>query len=123
VANGVAHNQFVDMYNFWQQIKHSGEKNKPYMAIYLEIDAIRTGILTAATTAKLGKIAKQGAIHDGYYLEGNTTYKIAFEPSNELYNDERTYAFENPIDVQNVVSTGTGYRLGGHLATTFDTLY
>ena len=121
MANGVAHNQFVDMYNFWQQIKHSGEKNKPYMAIYLEIDAIRTGILTAATTAKLGKIAKQGAIHDGYYLEGNTTYKVAFEPSNELYNDERTYAFENPIDVQNVVSTG--YSLGGHLATTFDALY
>lgn len=67
------------------------------MAIYLEIDAIRTGILTAATTVKLGKIAKQRAIHDGYYLEGNTTYKVAFKPSNELYNDERTYLLKIPL--------------------------
>lgn len=24
VSNGAAHNQIIDMYNFWQQIKHSG---------------------------------------------------------------------------------------------------
>ena len=129
VTNGAAHNQIIDMYNFWQQIKHSGQESY-YEAAYLDgnnplnvqfklIDSLPSLSYTAKKAALLPLKIK--AVNEGYYVADGGIYKVAFRPSNEIYKDERKFTYKEKIDVSKM--TVAGHSLGGHLAAIFSRLF
>ena len=129
VTNGAAHNQIIDMYNFWQQIKHSGQESY-YEAAYLDgnnplnvqfklIDSLPSLSYAAKKAALLPLKIK--AVNEGYYVADGGIYKVAFRPSNEIYKDERKFTYKEKIDVSKM--TVAGHSLGGHLAAIFSRLF
>jgi len=129
VSNGAAHNQIIDMYNFWQQIKHSGQESY-YEAAYLDgnnplnvqfklIDSLPSLSYAAKKAALLPLKIK--AVNEGYYVADGGIYKVAFRPSNEIYKDERKFTYKEKIDVSKM--TVAGHSLGGHLAAIFSRLF
>jgi len=130
VSNGAAHNQIIDMYNFWQQIIHSGEKTngKPatYQAAYLQFDhEFNLRILKALQDHEPNSIEvqeiKSEAISKGYYVADGNIYKVAFMQSDKIYNDDRAFVYNDKINIAKV--TATGHSLGGHLAAIFSRLF
>ena len=129
VTNGAAHNQIIDMYNFWQQIKHSGQESY-YEAAYLDgnnplnhqFQLINSNRLLPDKAKKAALIlTKIKAVNEGYYVADGGIYKVAFRPSNEIYKDERKFTYKEKIDVSKM--TVAGHSLGGHLAAIFSRLF
>ena len=129
VSNGAAHNQIIDMYNFWQQIKHSGQESY-YEAAYLDgnnplnhqFQLINSNRLLPDKAKKAALIlTKIKAVNEGYYVADGGIYKVAFRPSNEIYKDERKFTYKEKIDVSKM--TVAGHSLGGHLAAIFSRLF
>lgn len=119
VADGIAIDQIVDLYNEWKRIS-----TRSYHAAYLET-------LTAETAAY--NLAKAGNFVPGFdmaadvylaYLRGRTDV-IIDEPSGQV----RTVRFETATSTGlglNIVPgnlTVTGHSLGGHLAAAFTRLF
>jgi hypothetical protein len=119
VADGIALDQIVDLYNEWMRISTSS-----YQAAYLET-------LTAETAAYA--LAKAGSFVPGFdmaadmylaYLRGRTDV-IIDEPSGRV----RTIRFEETASTGLGLSIGpgnltvTGHSLGGHLAVAFTRLF
>ena len=123
VRDGLAMDQIVDMYNYWQQLK--APKGSAYQVAILETDYTLTAAYAAAIAG--GPLA---VLAYREYLQSRTDIvideplgkvrKINFNyQSNQVFNDERSAGLGiNPSSV-----TVVGHSLGGHLAAAFSRLF
>lgn len=120
VLDGLATDQIVDMYNFWQQI--TAPAGSVYTAATLETDFLLTPVYLGMSLNAFPEFVLEHNLEGkGYFFDhpSCTVRKIVFKPSNELYSDERATGLGiNPAQV--VV---TGHSLGGHLAAAFSRLF
>jgi hypothetical protein len=97
VADGIAIDQVIDMYNYWQSLTHLGV----YQAAYLD---------TSATNA-VGSVVNDGVVQ--YVHMGNSDTVLVNTPLAWGTNELGGVA---TVDV-------TGHSLGGHLAMAFSRLF
>jgi len=122
VRDGVALDEIVDMYNYWQQLN---SPKTPYKVAVLETDKALTAACYAAKMA--GPVAY---LDYTKYLHSRTDVVID-EPlgkvrkidltkySTDIYKDERCYGLDlNPASV-----TVVGHSMGVHLAAVFSRLF
>jgi len=128
VRDGLAIDQIVDLYNYWQQLK--APQGASYQVAELETLYTETARYLAAKAGQYIPGANLAAEAYIAYLRSRTDIVID-EPtgmvrkinlnhtSTEIYSDERRFGLGiNPASV-----TVVGHSLGGHLAADFSRLF
>ncbi|WP_195892555.1 putative Ig domain-containing protein [Geotalea daltonii] len=121
VRDGLALDQIVDLYNYWQQL--TSAKGSVYQAAVFETLTAETVAYNAAVASGplgLTYIASLRARTDIVIDEPTgQVRKILFVDSNVIYSDSRSQGLGvNPASV-----TVVGHSLGGHLAAAFSRLF
>ncbi len=125
VNDGLAHEQIVDMYNFWQQIKTQREETYKAAKIVSPSEAIVRELLEKyenSTDPEKEKLESEW-IGKGYFVDSGTIKKIIFVDSDELYSDERAHGLVDTTHPAPTSVTVTGHSLGGHLSAAFSRLF
>ena len=121
LADGIALDQIVDMYNYWQSLTHTGV----YQAVKLNTLATETASLNAAyLLSPAAGLAYEATLRaSGYIIDAPTrsVRKIEFVSSTQL-SDARLQSGSGLLPVGSVVNVD-GHSLGGHLAMTFSRLF
>ena len=125
-VDGLAHNQIVSMFNFWQQITNA--KGQSYEVASIDKKQILTAeyivIKGPSLTFTFSDFIKlKGLEGQGYFIDTGVINQIYFESSTEKYkdDDDSRRQFGLGIDVSEV--TVVGHSLGGHLAAAFSRLF
>lgn len=105
VRDGLAMDQIIDLYNFWQQI--NAGKNQSYR------------VATLVNEFDMNAIWNNPAGHYVFDQPSGNLRKIVFTSSDLVYDDERAGGLGMSIDTITV----TGHSLGGHLAAAFSRLF
>ncbi len=100
VANGLAWEQIIDMYNWWQ-----------------EVSTPSTSTYTVASTVPISDLVAQSRIAAGY-----TDVIIEFGQARQIVLSQSTQMGLGLVGVDLQVDV-TGHSLGGHLATAFSRLF
>lgn len=123
VRDGLAMDQIVDMYNYWQQLK--APKGSAYQIAVLETDYTLT---VAYAVAKASSLLNYSVFIDNLRSRSDVVIdeplgvvrKINFDyQSNQVFNDERSAGLGIAPSSVSVV----GHSLGGHLAAAFSRLF
>ena len=121
VLDGIALDQLVDMYNYWQSL--SAEKDKSYDAVRLTEVTAETEALKAAWQSNSGLAYEAALWQMGYIIDRptNTVLKIETVDSSQLSNASLQTGLgaisgTTKVDV-------SGHSLGGHLAMAFSRLF
>ncbi|MGD9950489.1 MAG: calcium-binding protein [Desulfobulbus sp.] len=136
VRDGLALDQIIDLYNFWQRIQ--ADKGQPYSAVKLETLTMETGLYQAAV--QFVKNDNSDMVLPGTNLSAalfieelrSRTDVVIDEPSGTVrtvvpISSDLLYIADDPrqkgldIDVSQV--TVVGHSLGGHLAAAFSRLF
>jgi Ca2+-binding RTX toxin-like protein len=134
VRNGLAYEQIIDMYNFWQQI--NAPKGQTYQAAVLEysahniidptkiselmaehgddVDAILAELVREASENKIGQIFDIGWLKHRIIMN--------FDSSSAYYGPLRSKRIYG-LGIKPSKVTVVGHSLGGHLAVAFSRLF
>ena len=124
VADGIALDQVVDMYNYWQSLNTSGV----YQAAKLETSLVETAALNlllpgAIRDAAIAALKASGAILD------STLGGLTIEVRRIVTGDSNILLADTPLATGSGVLADTagvnvdGHSLGGHLAMAFSRLF
>jgi Ca2+-binding RTX toxin-like protein len=121
VRDGLAMDQIVDMYNYWQQL--IAPKGQLYEVAVLETDLAMSAMYNAAKIAGPAGTDYISSLRNNPHVVIDEPLgkvrRVAFKKSSEVYSDERFWGLGiNPGSV-----TVVGHSLGGHLAAAFSRLF
>ena len=138
VADGLAHHQIVDMYNFWQQM--TAKKGETYKVAVIVTDEennakyqeLCNGFYTHAQKVEFLESLGGGYFSDSYIGsnvamvnaavgDGSVLKHIIFLDSDEVYSDERAKGLG--VISKDQMVTVAGHSLGGHLTAAFARLF
>ena len=127
VRDGLALDQIVDLYNYWQRLKSGA--GQTYQAKALEIQTVETA---AYQLARVGQFIPFLGLSAEAYLTilrarsdlvidepAGLVRRIVTVDSSELFSDDRRYGLGINVGAVTVV----GHSLGGHLAAAFSRLF
>ncbi len=125
-VDGLAHNQIVSMYNFWQQITNA--KGQSYEVASID----KKQVLTLEYIAFKGPsltftfsdfIKLKGLEGQGYFIDSGVINQIYFESSTEKYKDDDDSRRQLGLGIDVSEVTVVGHSLGGHLTAAFSRLF
>lgn len=126
VRDGVAVNQLIDLYNYWQSLTHTG----PYQAAYLETNIAQSALLTPLWTASVAsplatpayEATKAALEAVGYIVQGGIVSSVEFGNSDvKLAGTE--LATGSGAMIGHSLEDVVGHSLGGHLSMAFTRLF
>ncbi len=136
-SDGIAVNQVIDLYNYWQSLTHSGAYNvaklstqsveSAYLAsIYAGSPVLTTELINLYTGIDIPTgydAARAFFVAAGYVVKGPLVYKVEADLSTNLYTDPADPR-RTGVAIPGLTSVSVdGHSLGGHLAMAFSRMF